>query len=72
MTALEICKAQAAEIIRQKQEAIRTGENRITYTDHNGISHTLYYIGGRWVDNGTAQRIRRQFSDAGEYRRAAQ
>ena len=72
MTALEYFKAQAAEINRQKAEAIRTGKNQITYTDHKGINHTLYYIGGRWVDNGTRKRINRQFPHAVEYGRAAQ
>ena len=71
MTALEFFKAQAAETNRQKAEAIKTGKNQITYTDHEGKSHTLYYIGGRWVDNGTRQRINQQFPHAEEYGRAA-
>lgn len=47
MTALEVFKAQAAEITQQKADAIKTGKNQITYTDHKGQAHTLYYIGGR-------------------------
>lgn len=61
MTALETYKAQAAEVIRRKQEAIRTGQNQITYTDHEGRQHTLYYTSHRWVDAHTMADIRRQF-----------
>lgn len=68
MTALEFFKAQAAEINRQKREAIRTGKNQITYTDHDGVSHTLYYTSHRWVDAGTMATIRRQFPKAAAYR----
>lgn len=71
MDVLEYFKAQAAGINRQKAEAIKTGKNQITYTDHEGQVHTLYYTGGRWVDNGTRQRIRQQFPNAEEYGRAA-
>ena len=70
MEVLEYFKAQAAEINRQKAEAIKTGRNQITYTDHEGLAHTLYYTGGRWVDNGTRKRISQQFPNAVEYRRA--
>ncbi len=72
MDVLEYFKAQAAEINRQKAEAIKTGKNQITYTDHEGKAHTLYYMGGRWVDSGTRQRIRQQFPHAVEYGRAEQ
>ena len=63
VTILDEMKRQAAEINRQKAEAIKTGKNQIA---------TLYYIGGRWVDNGTRQRINRQFPHAVEYGRATQ
>lgn len=72
VTILDEMKRQAAEINRQKAEAVKTGKNQITYTDHEGQAHTLYYIGGRWVDNGTRQRINRQFPYAVEYGRTAQ
>lgn len=67
MTALEYFKAEAARINAAKQEAIRTGKNQVTYTDHEGISHTLHYISGRWVDAGTMANIRRQFPNARAY-----
>lgn len=66
MTALEYFKAQAAEITRQKQEAIRIGKNEITYTDHEGKTHTLYYTSHRWVDSMAMATIRRQFSGVTE------
>lgn len=72
VTILDEMKRQAAELNRQKAEAINAGKNQITYTDHKGQTHTLYYTGGRWVDNGTRQRINRQFPHAVEYGRAAQ
>lgn len=72
MDILEYFKAQAAEVNRQKAEAIKTGKNQITYTDHEGQAHTLYYMGGRWVDNGTRKRINQQFPHAVKYGRAAQ
>lgn len=72
VTILDEMKRQADEINRQKAEAIKTGKNQITYTDHDGKAHTLYYIGGRWVDNGTRKRINQQFPHAVEYGRAAQ
>lgn len=64
MTALEYFKAKAAELNRQKQEAIRTGKNQVTYADHEGKTHTLYYTSHRWVDAGTMANIRRQFPGA--------
>lgn len=67
---LEYFKVQATEINRKKAEAIKTGKNQISYTDHDGKTHTLYYMGGRWVDNGTRERIRQQFPNAVEYGRA--
>ena len=72
VTILDEMKRQAAEINRQKAEAIKTGKNQITYTDHEVQAHTLYYMGSRWVDNGTRQRINQQFPHAMEYGRAAQ
>lgn len=72
VTILDEMKLKAAEINRQKAEAIKTGKNQITYTDHEGTNHTLYYIGGRWVDNVTRHRINQQFPYAVEYGRAAQ
>lgn len=67
---LECFKVHATEINRKKAEAIKTGKNQISYTDHEGKTHTLYYMGGRWVDNGTRERIRQQFPNAVEYGRA--
>ena len=72
VTILDEMKRQAAELNRQKAEAINAGKNQITYTDHKGQTHTLYYTGGRWVDNGTRQRINRQIPHSVEYGRAAQ
>ena len=62
MTALEYFKAQAAELNRRKQEAIRTGTNQITYADPQGKQHTLYYINSRWVDARAYAEINRQFA----------
>ena len=68
MTALDCCWAEAARIITAKKEAIRTGKNEVPYTDHEGISHTLYYTSGRWVDAWTMANTRRQFPGVKAYR----
>lgn len=69
MTALEVFKAQAAEITQQKADAIKTGKIKSPTPTTRGQTHALYYIGGRWVDNGTRQRIAWQFPHAVEYER---
>lgn len=61
MDALEYFKAEAAKVIAAKQEAVRSGKNQVTYIDHEGCEHTLYYTSRRWVDAGTMARIRKQF-----------
>jgi hypothetical protein len=53
MTALQYWKAQADEITKEKQKAIASGRKTITYTDHNGKQHNLYYHSGRWNDRPT-------------------
>lgn len=50
MTALQYWKAKSEELINEKKIALTEGRKTVTYTDHNGHIHTLYYHSGRWND----------------------
>ena len=53
MTALQYFKKQAEELTKAKKKAILDGKNIVTYTDHNGNQHNLYYHSGRWNDRAS-------------------
>ena len=50
MTALQQMKALADGIVAMKKEAIRTGTNKVTYTNGLGQTRNEYYHSSRWND----------------------
>jgi hypothetical protein len=54
MTALQQWMEQSNPIVELKKEAVRTGINKVTYTNGLGQARTEYYHSCRWNDRPAA------------------